>query len=126
MTAYCLPVEFSYNGRKYIAAMGPFEHSTEREFALTVSRKAIDDCSSVGKLREVSHNLLEGWSSMQTAVQSLMLENIQLRQALAKSQVDLEAAEEIMTQASEVLDAMRKQSESEKQSKNAKRSLWPW
>lgn len=106
--------------------MGPFEHSTEREFALTVSRKAIDDCSSVSKLREVSHDLLEGWSSMQTAVQSLMLENIQLRQALAKSQVDLEAAEEIMNQASDMLETMRKQSESAHQSTKAKKSLWPW
>ena len=63
--------------------MGPFDRSTEREFALTVNRRAIDDCSNLEQLKPVAKNLLEGWSSMQTAFQSLMLENIQLRQARA-------------------------------------------
>jgi hypothetical protein len=69
-------------GESTCATMGPFEHSTEREFALTVNRKAIDDCTSLTQLKPVAKNLLEGWSSMQTAFQSLMLENIQLAPSL--------------------------------------------
>jgi hypothetical protein len=37
-----------------MATMGPFEHSTEREFALTVNRKAIDDCTSLTQLKPSS------------------------------------------------------------------------
>jgi hypothetical protein len=119
---YSLPVQFYYNGRNHMAAMGPFQHSTEREFALTVNRKAIDDCSSLETLKPVAKNLLEGWSSLQTAVQSLMLENIQLRQAMAKQQTDLEAAEELIQGASILIDDLR----GERQSKKAKWSLWPF
>jgi hypothetical protein len=126
MSQYCLPVNFDYNGRKYSAAMGPFQHSAEREFALTVNRRAIDDCSSLTQLKPIAKNLLEGWSAMQTAFQSLMLENIQLRQALDKRDADLQAAEEIMNQASLMLDAMQKQCEYVQQSTNAKKGLWPW
>jgi hypothetical protein len=79
--------------------MGPFEHSTEREFALTVNRKAIDDCTSLTQLKPVAKNLLEGWSSMQTAFQSLMLENIQLRQALNTRDSSLRAADEMLNEA---------------------------
>lgn len=102
--------------------MGPFEHSTEREFALTVNRKAIEDCSSLETLKPVAKNLLEGWSSMQTALQSLMLENIQLRQAMAKQQVDLEAAEKLIYDASELIDSLR----CGQQSKQSKWRLWPF
>ena len=105
-----------------MAAMGPFEHSTEREFALAVNRRAIDDCSSLETLKPVAKNLLEGWSSLQTAVQSLMLENIQLRQAMAKQQTDLEAAEELIQGASILIDDLR----DGKQSKKSRRSLWPF
>jgi hypothetical protein len=122
MSQYCLPVSFDYDGRKYIASMGPFNHSTEREFALTVSRKAIDDCKSLGQLKQVSLNLLEGWSSMQTAVQSLMLENIQLRQAIDKKSVDLEAADELLSQAAQVIEHFQ----CEQKSAKTKRRLWPW
>ena len=115
-------MQFDYNGRKHTAVMGPFEHSTEREFALTVNRKAIEDCSSMESLKTVAKNLLEGWSTMQTAVQSLMLENIQLRQAMAKQQLDLEAAEQLIYGASELIDDLR----DGKQSKKARRSLWPF
>jgi len=73
-------------------------------------------------LKTVAKNLLEGWSSMQTAVQSLMLENIQLRQAMAKQQVDLEAAEQLIYGASELIDDLR----DGKQSRKARRSLWPF
>jgi hypothetical protein len=63
---------------------------------------------------------------MQTAFQSLMLENIQLRQALDKRDLDLQAAEEIMNQASLMLDAMQKQCEYVQRSANARKGLWPW
>ena len=102
--------------------MGPFNHSTEREFALTVNRRAIDDCTSLEQLKPVTKNLLEGWSSMQTAVQDLMLENIKLRQALDKSQLDMSAAEELLVQASAVIDDLK----GKRQSGRARRNLWPW
>jgi vacuolar-type H+-ATPase subunit I/STV1 len=124
--SFVIPVQFAYNNKNYAAQMGPFNHSTEREFALTVNRRAIDDCTSIEQLKPVAKNLLEGWASMQTAVQSLMLENIQLRQALAKRDVDLHAAEEIITEASKVIDTMRRQSARGQQSTSARRGLWPW
>ena len=99
--------------------MGPFEHSAEREFSLTVSKKAIADCHDSAKLREVALNLLSGWASMQTAVQSLMLENINLRQALAKQETDLEAADAIIHEAMELVERAQR-------SAKAKRRLWPW
>jgi hypothetical protein len=123
---FVIPVQFAYNGKSYAASMGPFNHSTEREFALTVNRRAIEDCTSLEQLKPVAKNLLEGWASMQTAVQSLMLENIQLRQALDKRNVDLQAADEIMTEAAKMIDAMRKQSGRGQQSGRARRGLWPW
>jgi hypothetical protein len=124
--SFVIPVQFAYNGKNYATQMGPFNHSTEREFALTVNRRAIDDCTSLEQLKPVAKNLLEGWSSLQTAFQGLMLENIQLRQALAKREVDLRAAEEIITQAGDMLEAMQNQRERAQQSKSARRGLWPW
>jgi hypothetical protein len=44
-------------GESTCALMGPFEHSTEREFALTVNRKAIDDCTSLTQLEASSKEL---------------------------------------------------------------------
>lgn len=79
--------------------MGPFDRSTEREFALTVNRRAIDDCSNLEQLKPVAKDLLEGWSSLQTAFQSLMLENIQLRQALNTRDSSLRAADEMINEA---------------------------
>jgi len=124
--SFVIPVQFAYNGKNYATQMGPFNHSTEREFALTVNRRAIDDCTSLEQLKPVAKNLLEGWSSLQTAFQGLMLENIQLRQALAKRDVDLHAAEEIIVEASTMLDAMRKQNARGQQSTSARWGLWPW
>lgn len=121
-----LPVEFEYNGKSYGTAMGPFNHSTEREFALTVNRRAIDDCTSLEQLKPAAKNLLEGWASLQTSFQALMLENIQLRQALAKRDVDLQAAEEIIIEASKMLETMQKQSSSGRRLNQARRGLWPW
>ena len=116
---FCVPVELVYNGKSSLAMMGPFEHSAEREFSLTVNRKAIAECHDNAKLREVAQNLLTGWSSMQTAVQSLMLENIKLRQAMAKQDTDLEAADAIIHEAMELAERAQR-------SAKAKRRLWPW
>jgi hypothetical protein len=116
---FCVPVELVYNGKSSLAMMGPFEHSAEREFSLTVSKKAIADCHDSAKLREVALNLLNGWASMQTAVQSLMLENINLRQALAKQEIDLEAADEIIKEAMELVECAQ-------QSGRARKGPWPW
>ena len=120
LMAFSIPVQFSYNGRNHMTAMGPFNHSTEREFALTVNRRAIDDCEDIKALKPVAKNLLEGWSSMQTAMQSLMMENIQLRQALAKRDCDIQAAEELLKEAAGIVEQYGPQS------RRAKRSLWPW
>jgi hypothetical protein len=124
--SFVIPTQFAYNGKNYAVHMGPFNHSTEREFALTVNRRAIDECGSLEQLKPVAKNLLEGWSSLQTAFQSLMLENIQLRQALDKRNVDLQAAEEIVNEASALIEAMQKQSVRGQQSWQAIRSLLPW
>jgi hypothetical protein len=120
MAEYGIPVQFDYNGQKRMAMMGPFQHSTEREFALTVNRKAIDDCSDVEQLKPVAKNLLEGWSSMQTAFQSLMLENIQLRQALNTRDSSLRAADEMLNEA---VVAMQQY---EQQLKRANKRPWPF
>ena len=124
--SFVIPAQFAYNGRNYAVHMGPFNHSAEREFALTVNRRAIDDCSSLEQLKPVAKNLLEGWSSLQTAFQSLMLENIQLRQALAKRDVDLQAAEEVINEASTLIETMQKQNANGQQSWKAIRNLLPW
>lgn len=118
--AFSFPVELTFNGRRRMALMGPFEHSPEREFALTVNRKALQECQDKEQLRQVASNLLEGWASMNTAMQSMMLENIQLRQAIAVKDSSLEAADELLTQAGEALQRY------EKQSKQARRNPWPW
>jgi hypothetical protein len=120
MAEYCIPVQFDYNGRKRMATMGPFEHSTEREFALTVNRKAIDDCSSLTQLKPIAKNLLEGWASMQTAFQSLMLENIQLRQALSMRDDSLRAADEMLT------EAVVEMQQYEQKLKRANKRPWPF
>jgi len=109
-----------YNGQIKRGIMGPFEHSAEREFALTVNKRAIEECSSLDQLKPVAKNLLEGWSIMNTALQSMMLENIQLRQALAKKELDLRAADELMNEAAAIVQQCAKQS------KKARPSLWPW
>lgn len=100
--------------------MGPFDRSTEREFALTVNRRAIDDCSNLEQLKPVAKNLLEGWSSMQTAFQSLMLENIQLRQALSMRDDSLKAADEMLSEA--VVEMQRY----EQKLKRANKRPWPF
>jgi hypothetical protein len=120
--AFVIPVQIAYNGQKYKGVMGPFEHSAEREFSLTVSKRAIMECGDKEKLREVSLNLLSAWSSMQTAFQSLMLENINLRQALDTQNQDLEAADKLLKEAAEMIN----EQQCELQSKQARKNLWPW
>ena len=100
--------------------MGPFDRSTEREFALTVNRRAIDDCSNLEQLKPIAKNLLEGWSSLQTAFQSLMLENIQLRQALDGRDSSLRAADEMLNEA--VVEMQRY----EQKLKRANKRPWPF
>ena len=113
-------MQFDYNGRKHVRMMGPFDRSTEREFVLTVNRRAIDDCSNLEQLKPVAKNLLEGWSSLQTAFQSLMLENIQLRQALSMRDDSLRAADEMLNEA---VVAMRQY---EQKLKRANKRPWPF
>lgn len=119
---FMLPVTLrGYNGENIDVAMGPFEHSTEREFALTVNKKAIQECRDIDSLKQVATNLLVGWSGMQTAMQKMIIENIELRQALSKSQLDLEAAEAIVAEAAELIEKQYG-----RQSSRAKWRLWPW
>jgi regulator of replication initiation timing len=117
-------MEISYNGQKRTVIMGTFQHSMEREFALTANKKAIAECTDLEGLKKAATNLLEGWSAMQTASQSMMLENIQLRQALDQKQNDLLAAEQILNEAASMVDAMKKQCE--RQSKPSIWRLLPW
>lgn len=126
---FMLPVTLhDYNGKSFNAEMGPFEHSAEREFALTVNKKAIQDCDDIKSLKEVAVNLLVGWSGMQTASQALILENIQLRQALAQRDVDLEAADAIVAEAAEMVEKRYEEIDEqyEKKSWRAMWGLWPW
>lgn len=114
-----IPVEMVYNGKRHVTVM-EFEHSPQREFAITVNQRAIAECEDKQKLKEVANNLLVGWASMQTAVQSLMLENLQLRQALDKRDVDLEAANALLQEASTLMDQY------DAQLRKTKRGLWSW
>ena len=116
-------MEISYNGQKRTVIM-TFQHSMEREFALTANKKAIAECTDLEGLKKAATNLLEGWSAMQTACQSMMLENIQLRQALDQRQNDLLAAEQILNEAASTIDAMKKQCDGQ-----SRPSIWrllPW
>ncbi|MBQ45509.1 MAG: hypothetical protein CMK37_07610 [Porticoccaceae bacterium] len=118
---YSIPVIVNYDGEKYSFDMGPFERSLEREFALSIQQKAIKDCTSTEQLREVSLNLLIGWSNMQEALQKLVMENIQLRQAMSLRDSELQIAEELMTEAAKTIETQQKQ-----QSSQSKNGPWPW
>jgi hypothetical protein len=122
MTHFSIPIELSYDGRSYMTAMGPFERSLERDFSLAVNKKALEECDDINKLREVAGNLLEGWSNMQSAVGALVKENLELRQAMALRDYDLEAASELLGEAAEAIEQHRVQ----RQSSQAKRRLWPF
>ena len=58
---FSVPLELNYNGRNYFAAMGPFERSMERDFALVAQKKALQECNDINKLREVACMMTEGW-----------------------------------------------------------------
>ncbi len=115
-----IPVERVYNGKTRITIMGPFEHSPQREFALTVNKRAIAECTDMKQLKEVAGNLLVGWASMQTALQSLVLENMQLRQVLDKRDTDLIAANDLLAEASTLIDQYKQQLN------QTKKGLWSW
>lgn len=122
MPHFSIPIELSYDGRSYMTAMGPFERSLERDFSLAVNKKALQECDDIDKLREVAGNLLEGWSNMQSAVATLVKENLELRQAMALRDYDLQAASELLGEASEFIE----QHQAQQQSSQAKRRLWPF
>ena len=117
-----VPVGLNYNGREYIATMGPFERSMERDFALIANKKALDECNDIEKLKEVAWNMMQGWSNMQDATASLVKENLELRQAMQMQQMDLEAADQLLGEAAEAV----KHFAEKEQSSQAKRFLWPF
>lgn len=107
--------------------MGPFERSMEREFSLAVNKKAIDECSDLQQLKEVATNLLVGWSNMQGAVGELIKENMQLRHAMGLREADLQAAEELMNQAANLLEKQAAdQANKSSRSSQSIRRWWPW
>jgi acyl CoA:acetate/3-ketoacid CoA transferase alpha subunit len=119
---FSIPVALSYNGQDYIATMGPFERSMERDFALIANKKALDECNDIEKLKEVAWNMMQGWSNMQDATASLVKENLELRQAMQMQQMDLEAADQLLGEAGEAIKAFAEQ----QQSSQARRFLWPF
>jgi hypothetical protein len=122
MSTFSIPIGLKYNGQECIGIMGPFERSMERDFALVANKKALSECKDIDKLREVACTMMEGWSNMQEAVTSLVKENLELRQAMQMQQADLEAADELLGEASDaVTQFARKQ-----QSAQAKKFPWPF
>jgi hypothetical protein len=119
---FSIPVALSYKGKDYIAAMGPFERSMERDFALVANKKALDECNDIDKLKEVAWNMMQGWSNMQDATASLVKENLELRQAMQLQQMDLEAADQLLGEAGEAIKTFAEQ----QQSSQARRFLWPF
>lgn len=117
---FALPVELSLNGQSRIAWMGPFQHSTEREFLLHSQKRVLEECEDKDKLKKVAIQLWESHIAQGTAMQSLMMENIQLRQAMAVQESSLQAADAMLTEAGRALQKY------EQQSNGAKRGLWPW
>jgi hypothetical protein len=120
VSKFALPVELSFNGQPHVAWMGPFENSTEREFLLHSQKKVLEQCEDKDKLKHVAIQLWESHIAQSTAMQSLMMENIQLRQAMAMQESSLRAADEMLTEAAAALQRY------EKKSTGAKKGLWPW
>ena len=58
---------------------------------------------------------------MQGALQTLVLENIELRQAMTLRDSELKAAETLMEEAASEIERQRNL-----QSSQSKRGLWPW
>jgi hypothetical protein len=119
---FSIPVGLNYNGQERIAAMGPFERSMERDFALVANKKALADCNDIDKLREVACTMMEGWSNMQEAVTALVKENLELRQAMQVQQHDLEAADQLLGEAADAVKCFAEK----QQSAQAKKFPWPF
>lgn len=119
---FSIPVALNYNGQDYIATMGPFERSMERDFALVANKKALEECNDIDKLKEVAWNMMQGWSNMQDATASLVKENLEPRQAMQMQQMDLEAADALLGEAGEAIKKFAEQ----QQSSQARRFLWPF
>jgi hypothetical protein len=119
---FSIPVGLSYKGKECIAAMGPFERSMERDFALVANKKALAECDDINKIREVACTMMEGWSNMQEAVTALVKENLELRQAMQMQEMDLEAADQLLGEAGEAIKAFSEQ----QRSSQARRFLWPF
>ncbi len=117
-----VPVGLNYNGCEYIATMGPFERSMERDFALVANKKALAECDDINKVREVAYTMMEGWSNMQEAVTALVKENLELRQAMQIQQMDLEAADQLLGEAGDAIKTFVEQ----QQSSQTRRFLWPF
>ena len=117
-----VPLALNYNGQECIAAMGPFERSMERDFALVANKKAVAECTDINKLRELACTMMEGWSNMQEATKALVMENLELRQAMQMQQMDLEAADALLGEAGEAI----KHFAEKEQSSQAKKFLWPF
>ena len=122
MSTFSIPIGLKYNGQECIGIMGPFERSMERDFALVANKKALSECKDIDKLREVACTMMEGWSNMQEAVTSLVKENLELRQAMQMQQADLEAADELLGEASDAVT----QFAMKQQSAQAKKFPWPF
>lgn len=118
---HSIPVIVDYDGVKRLVEMGPFERSLERDFSLALNEKAIKECRDMDKLKEVSINMMKGWSNMQDAVSNLVKENLQLRQAMALRESELKVAEQLIEEAAQMIETQQKQ-----QSSQSKPRLWPW
>lgn len=119
---FSVPVALSYGNKQVMTAMGPFERSLERDFSLALNKKALEECNDISTLKEVAMNLLEGWSNMQEAVGTLVKENLELRQAMKLQNQDLEAADELLKEACDLL----KDNGERMQSSPKRWRLWPF
>jgi hypothetical protein len=120
MSKFALPVELSLNGQPYVAWMGPFKHSTEREFLLHSQKKVLEECQDKDKLKQVAHSTLGKPHCSSHCHAKLDDGNIQLRQANAMQESSLRAADQLLTEAGQALQQY------EQQSSGAKQGLWPW
>jgi hypothetical protein len=94
--AFTFPVVASYNGRKLLITMGPFDHTVEREFSLAAAKTAVDNCTDFNGLKQKTKDLVDAYGALQTAFQGLMLENIRFRQTIESQAADLAAADALL------------------------------
>jgi len=103
--AFTLPVMASYNGRKFLITMGPFDHTAEREFSLIAAKTAVDHCTDLEALKGNTKNLVDAYGALQTAFQGLMIENIRLRQTVDAQASDLVAADALLQECASRYDS---------------------